>query len=71
MDKAVQDAVDAAAYGNEQGIGLALTEMFQSNTIDRSEVFVVLNFFNNSHFVNGEDRPRQALKSTLEDLQLE
>jgi alcohol dehydrogenase (NADP+) len=79
VGKAVQEAIGAgcrlidcaAAYGNEQEIGQALTELFQSKTIDRSEVFIVSKIFNNSHVVNGEDRPRQSLKKTLEDLQLE
>jgi alcohol dehydrogenase (NADP+) len=79
VGKAVQEAVEAgyrlidcaAAYGNEQEIGQALSELFQSKTMDRAEVFVVSKIFNNSHVVNGEDRPRQALKKTLEDLQLE
>lgn len=77
--KAVQEAVEAgyrlidcaAVYGSEQGIGRALTELFQSNTIDRSEVFVVSKIFNNSHVVNGEDRPRHALKKSRQDLQLD
>lgn len=62
----------AAVYGNEEEIGQALHEILTSGSVQRSDLFIVSKVFNNCHVVDGEeDRPREALMKTLQDLQLD
>ena len=63
----------AAAYGNEKEIGNALHEMImETKEVTRDDLFIVSKVFN-THHVFGEDvdRPKRALRQTLEDLRLE
>lgn len=74
--QAVIDAVEAGyrhidcapIYGNEREIGLALDHLFSAGTVHRHELFITSKLWNNAHRA---DQVLPALKSTLNDLQLD
>jgi alcohol dehydrogenase (NADP+) len=61
----------APSYRNEREIGQALQELITAKEIQREELFVVSKIFNTHHVSEGEDRPRESLLQTLQELQLE
>jgi alcohol dehydrogenase (NADP+) len=60
----------APSYRNEKGVGQALHDLMENDEVEREELFIVSKIFNTHHVYNGEDRPRESLLQTLEDLQL-
>ncbi len=76
VKKAVKDAVDAgyrhidtaAAYGNEEMIGEALSEIFAEGKIFREDIFITSKLWNDSH---AEGQVIPALESSLKKLQLD
>ncbi len=58
----------AAVYGNEVGIGEALTEAFDAKEVTREQLWVTSKLWNNAHKA---DDVLPALKKTLHSLQLD
>ncbi|MDX1784344.1 MAG: aldo/keto reductase, partial [Aequorivita vladivostokensis] len=76
VKKAVKDALHAgyrhidtaAAYGNEEVIGEALSEIFAEGKIFREDVFITSKLWNDSH---AEGQVIPALQDSLKKLQLD
>ncbi len=58
----------AAVYGNEAGIGEALSEKIMANEVTREELWITSKLWNNAHKA---DDVLPALKKTLHNLQLD
>ena len=58
----------AMIYGNEKEIGKALNKAFSSGLVNREELWITSKLWCNSH---GKENVMPALKSTLNDLQLD
>jgi alcohol dehydrogenase (NADP+) len=58
----------AAIYGNEPGVGRALTEAFKTGIVKRDEIWVTSKLWNNAH---APEDVQPALEKTLSDLDLE
>lgn len=58
----------AAIYGNEKEIGKALKTVFDEGVVTRKELWITSKLWNNAH---QKDQVIPALRTTLEDLQLE
>lgn len=58
----------AAIYGNEQGVGQALTDSFNAGIVEREEVWITSKLWNNAH---APEDVQPALEKTLSDLNLE
>ena len=58
----------AAVYGNEAGIGGALSEAIKANEVTREELWITSKLWNNAHKA---DDVLPALKKTLHNLQLD
>jgi len=58
----------AAVYGNESGIGEALTEVFAQNQLTREELWVTSKLWNTAHL---PEDVAPALKKSLNNLQLD
>ena len=58
----------AAIYGNEPGVGQALTETFNEGIVKRDEVWVTSKLWNNGH---APEDVQPTLEKTLSDLNLE
>ena len=71
--KAGYRLIDCAAnYGNQKEVGETLSELFAEGVVKREELFIVSKLFQTHHAWDGDDsRCREALATTLEDLQLD
>lgn len=58
----------AAIYGNEKEIGEALKKVFDEKIVSREQLWITSKLWNNAH---QKDRVIPALKTTLDDLQLD
>lgn len=58
----------AAIYGNEAGVGQALTDSFKAGVVKRDEVWITSKLWNNAH---APEDVRPALEKTLADLNLD
>eukprot|EP01043_Picozoa_sp_COSAG02_P002911 COSAG02_NODE_68_length_42582_cov_52.351129_47_plen_236_part_00 len=71
--KAGYRLIDCAAnYGNQKEVGETLAELFAEGVVKREELFIVSKLFQTHHAWDGDDsRCKEALATTLEDLQLD
>ena len=58
----------AAIYGNEQGVGQALSDSFDEGIVKREEVWITSKLWNNAH---APEDVQPTLEKTLSDLNLE
>ena len=58
----------AAIYGNEKGVGQALTNSFNAGAVKRDEVWITSKLWNNAH---APEDVQPTLEKTLSDLNLE
>lgn len=71
--KAGYRLIDCAAnYGNQKEVGETLAALFADGVVKREELFIVSKLFQTHHAWDGDDsRCKEALATTLEDLQLD